>query len=44
MFLDIGPVTLGLLVVVLLFFFFMYLIVRRTILEFVKGFQGGGKN
>jgi len=43
MFLDIGPVTLGLLVVVLLFFFFMYLMVRRTVLGFKEGFEGGGK-
>jgi len=43
MFLDIGPLTIALLVAVLGFFFFMYLMVRRTVLGFIEGFQGGGK-
>jgi hypothetical protein len=38
---DIGPLTIGLLVIVLGFFFFMYLMVRRTLLGFKEGFQGG---
>lgn len=37
--LDVGPLTLALLVAVLLFFFFMYLMVRRTLLGFKEGFQ-----
>ncbi|WP_310919902.1 hypothetical protein [Haloarcula saliterrae] len=39
--LDVGPLTLALLAVVLGFFFFLYLMVRRTILGFKEGMQGG---
>ena len=38
---DVGPLTLVLLALVLGFFFFMYLMVRRTILGFKEGVQGG---
>jgi hypothetical protein len=40
---DVGPLTLALLAVVLGFFFFLYLMVRRTILGFKEGVQGGGE-
>ena len=38
---DVGPLTLVLLALVLGFFFFLYLMVRRTILGFKEGMQGG---
>jgi len=38
---EVDMLTLGLLAVVLAFFFFMYLMVRRTIIGFKEGMQGG---
>lgn len=38
---ELDPLTLGLLAVVLGFFLFMYLMIRRTIIGFKEGMQGG---
>lgn len=35
------PVFLGLIVVIVVFFFFVYLMIRRTVVEFREGYDGG---